>query len=127
MRMATFGRCVACARRARATRAGSLDQAPRRPRSQPARLDHALPARRDVLLHGQYEPAANAFHEALNGDMQPRWVEVWSHLNPGKIFDMTGQRERALNEYRQAQRTGDNPRGAMDDAATYTQFPYPRK
>jgi len=28
--------------------------------------------------------------------------EVWSHIQLGKIFDITGQRERAVNEYRQA-------------------------
>jgi hypothetical protein len=27
---------------------------------------------------------------------------VWSHVNLGKIFDVTGQRDRALNEYRMA-------------------------
>ena len=35
----------------------------------------------------------------LNGDVDPKWVEVWAHINLGKIFDITGQRERAVNEY----------------------------
>jgi tetratricopeptide (TPR) repeat protein len=71
--------------------------------------------------------AANSFREALNGDLDPKWVEVWSHINPGKIFDITGQRDRALNEYRLALRTKDNTRGALEDAAIYQQFPYPAK
>jgi tetratricopeptide (TPR) repeat protein len=68
--------------------------------------------------------AVNAFREALNGDLQPKWIEVWSHINLGKIFDATGQRNRAVNEYTQAQRTHDNTRGALDEAAIYMQFPY---
>src|SRR4051794_20307458 len=58
----------------------------------------------------EYLRAANEFREALNGDLQPPWVEVWARLNLGKIFDLTGQRERAINEYHQAQRTKDNTR-----------------
>jgi hypothetical protein len=58
-------------------------------------------------------------------DLQPRWIEVWSHLNLGKIFDLTQQRERAINEYHTAQRTKDNTRGALDEAEIYLQFPYP--
>ena len=74
-----------------------------------------------------FQSAANEFREALNGDLQPKWVEVWSRLNLGKIFDATGQRERAVNEYTQAQRTKDDTRGALEEAAIYLQFPYPRK
>ena len=76
---------------------------------------------------GQFMEAGNAFREALTGDLQPNWVEVWSHLNLGKTFDSTGQRERALNEYRLAIRTKDNTRGAVDEAEIYIQIPYPRK
>jgi len=66
----------------------------------------------------------NQFREALNGDLQPSWIIVWSHVNLGKIFDATGQRERALNEYRVAVMTGDNTRGALDEARLYTEKPY---
>ena len=73
-----------------------------------------------------YVSAANTFRTALNGDLQPRWTEVWSHINLGKIFDVTGQRDRALNEYRLALQTKDDTRGALEEAAIYQQFPYPR-
>jgi Tfp pilus assembly protein PilF len=73
-----------------------------------------------------YQSAANEFREALNADLQPGWLEVWAHIGLGKIFDTTGQRERAINEYRQAQRTKDNTRGALDDAELYLATPYPR-
>ena len=72
------------------------------------------------------QSSANEFRETLNGDLKPKWVEVWAHVNLGKIFDLTGQRERALNEYRLAIRTRDNTRGAQDEAAKYTQEPYKR-
>ena len=41
-----------------------------------------------------------------------------------KIFDITGQRERAVNEYTQAQRTRDNTQGAQDEVAKYLRQPY---
>ncbi len=71
-----------------------------------------------------YQAAANAYREALNGDGEPRWTEVWSHIQLGKIFDITGQRERATNEYRQALQTNDNTQGALDEARKYLQKAY---
>ena len=50
------------------------------------------------------QSAANEFREAVNGDLQPAWTEAWAHINLGMIFDVTVQRDRAINEYRQAQR-----------------------
>ena len=71
-----------------------------------------------------YQASANAYREALNGDGEPRWTEVWSHVQLGKIFDITGQRERATNEYRQALQTNDNTQGALDEARKYLQKPF---
>ncbi len=71
-----------------------------------------------------YQASANAYRECLNGDGDPRWTEVWSHVQLGKIFDVTGQRERASNEYRQALQTNDNTQGAMDEARKYLQSPF---
>jgi tetratricopeptide (TPR) repeat protein len=71
-----------------------------------------------------YQSAANAYREALNGDGEPRWTEVWSHIQLGMIFDLTGQRERATNEYRQALQTNDNTQNALDTARKYLQKPY---
>jgi hypothetical protein len=68
--------------------------------------------------------AVNEYREALNGDLEPSWITVWSHLNLGKIFDTTGQRQRALNEYRLAKQTKDNTRGAQDEVDKYRQSPY---
>jgi len=79
------------------------------------------------FLQRNYQAAANAYRECLNGDGEPRWTEVWSHLQLGKIFDTTGQRERAVNEYRQAQQTNDNTAGALDEARKYMQKPFERE
>jgi aminopeptidase N len=78
-------------------------------------------------LQKNYQSAANEYREALNGDQEPRWTEVWSHIGLGKIFDVTGQRPRAVNEYRQAIQTGDNTQGALDEARKYLETPYQRE
>ncbi len=74
-----------------------------------------------------YQQAANEFRSAINGDLDPKWTEVWSHVYLGKIFDVTGQRDRALNEYKQAIRTHDNTGGAQEEAAKYSTKPYEQK
>jgi tetratricopeptide (TPR) repeat protein len=76
------------------------------------------------FLQHNYQSAANEFKEALNGDLQPKWVEVWGHIYLGKIYDITDQRERAVNEYTQAQRTRDNFQGAQDEVSKYLHTPY---
>jgi len=76
------------------------------------------------FLQHNYQASANAYRESLNGDGEPRWTEVWSHIQLGKIFDVTGQRERATNEYRQAVQTNDNTQGALEEARRYLQKPY---
>jgi Tfp pilus assembly protein PilF len=76
------------------------------------------------FLQHNYQASANAYRDSLNGDGDPRWTEVWSHIQLGKIFDITGQRERATNEYRQAIQTNDNTQGALDEARRYLQKAY---
>jgi tetratricopeptide (TPR) repeat protein len=73
-----------------------------------------------------YQAAANSYRSSLNGDGEPRWTEVWSHIQLGKIFDVTGQRERAINEYRQAVQTNDNTFGALEEGRKYLQKAYER-
>jgi aminopeptidase N len=71
-----------------------------------------------------YTASMEEFRRALDGDMDPKWVEVWSHLKLGEIFDVTGQRDRALNEYQRALQTNDNTQGALDEANRYVKKPY---
>jgi aminopeptidase N len=77
-----------------------------------------------MFYQKNYQAAANAFRAALGGDLDPKWVEVWSHLYIGKIYDLLGQRERAVNEYSLAQHTNDDTAGAQKEAAKYMQKPY---
>jgi tetratricopeptide (TPR) repeat protein len=79
------------------------------------------------FLQQNWQAAANSFREVLNGDLEPKWTEVWAHINLGKIFDVTGQRERAVNEYNLAIRTKDNTQGAQEEAAKYLKTPYERQ
>jgi hypothetical protein len=76
------------------------------------------------FLQKNYQASANAYRDSLNGDGDPRWTEVWCHIQLGKIFDITGQRERATNEYRQALQTNDNTQGALEEARKYLQKPF---
>jgi len=70
------------------------------------------------------QSAANSFREALNGDLDPQWIEVWCYVNLGRIFDMAGQRDRALNEYQKALDTNDNTQGAQQIAQKHIEEPY---
>jgi tetratricopeptide (TPR) repeat protein len=78
------------------------------------------------FMQKNYQASANSFRDALRGDDDPKWTQVWSHVNLGKIFDVTGQRERAVNEYRQAIQTNDNTQGAINEARALMQKPYKR-
>jgi tetratricopeptide (TPR) repeat protein len=78
------------------------------------------------FLQRNYQSSANAYRESINGDGEPRWTEVWARVQLGKIFDITGQRERAVNEYRQALQTNDNTFGALEEARKYLAKAYER-
>jgi tetratricopeptide (TPR) repeat protein len=71
-----------------------------------------------------YQMAANEFRNALLGDLDPKWTKVWSYIYLGKIFDITGQRDRAVNEYNLALNTKDDTRGALAEAQKYLETPY---
>jgi tetratricopeptide (TPR) repeat protein len=78
------------------------------------------------FLQDNFQNAANDFRDALNGDLDPRWIEASAHVNLGKIYDVADQRERAVNEYRLALKTNDNSHGALDEARRYTETRYRR-
>ncbi len=78
------------------------------------------------FLQRNYQSSANSYRSSINGDGEPRWTEVWSHIQLGKIFDITGQRERAINEYRQAIQTNDDTFGALEEARKYLQKAFER-
>ena len=77
-----------------------------------------------MFYQKNYQAAANAFRAALGGDADPKWVEVWSHIYIGKIYDLLDQRARAVNEYQLAQHTNDDTAGAQEEVTRYMQKPY---
>ena len=79
-----------------------------------------------LFTQRNYQASVNAYRDCLRGDGEPRWTEVWSHIQLGKIFDLTGQRDRAVNEYRLAVQTNDNTQGAVNEARMYLQKPFAR-
>ena len=79
-----------------------------------------------LFTQRNYQASVNSYREALRGDGEPRWTEVWSHIQIGKIFDITGQRDRAVNEYRLAVQTNDNTQGAVNEARQWLQKPFKR-
>ena len=79
-----------------------------------------------LFTQRNYQASVNSYREALRGDGEPRWTEVWSHIQIGKIYDLTGQRDRAVNEYRLAVQTNDNTQGAVNEARQWLQKPFKR-
>jgi len=73
---------------------------------------------------GNLNSANLQFQAALNGDLKPKWVEVWSYINRGKIYDIRSQRERAVSEYQKAVNTGDDSYGAQAEAQKYLNEPF---
>ena len=73
---------------------------------------------------GNITPAAQNFRNAINGDLKPKWVEVWSYINLGKIFDSRGDHDRAVQEYQKAAGTGDDAYGAQAEAQRLIQTPF---
>lgn len=73
-----------------------------------------------------YQAAANSFRECLQNvpELSEKWTEVWSHIYLGEIFDVLGQRERAVNEYSKARQTNDNTGNAQSIAEQLLKKPY---
>ena len=69
-----------------------------------------------LLEKRAYQASVNAYRDSLAGDGNPAWTKVWSHIQIGKIFDVTGQRKRAVAQYQLAIQTGDNTDGAINQA-----------
>jgi tetratricopeptide (TPR) repeat protein len=77
-----------------------------------------------LFLMGNLQAAAQQFRDALAGSLQPRWVEVWAHINLGKLYDLRGMRDRAVSEYQQAVNGGDDSYGAQAEAKQHLAAPF---
>ncbi len=73
------------------------------------------------------QAAANSFRDALNGDKNPTWIEVWCYIYLGKIYDILGQRQRAMAEYNKAINTKDDTFGAQAEAKKWLATPFTRE
>lgn len=73
------------------------------------------------------QSSANSFRDALNGDRNPKWIEVWCYLYLGKIYDILGQRQRAMAEYTKAVNTKDDTNGAQTEAKKWLSAPFTRE
>ena len=73
-----------------------------------------------------YAASAQAFRNSLDGetDSTTKWVDVWAHIYLGKIYDISGDRTRAVNEYSKARQTNDDTSGAQAEAQKYLKQPY---
>ena len=71
-----------------------------------------------------YTNAANSLRDALNGDLNPHWVEAMAQLHLGKIYDILGERNRALAEYRKVLNSKVTYQGADEEAKRLTEQPY---
>ena len=81
-------------------------------------LNRSLQADLDTLF------AEEAFTQALSGDLDPNWIEVWSYVYRGNAYDALGQRDRAVAEYDKAIDNGNDYDGAQEAAQKYRAEPY---
>jgi len=81
------------------------------------------------ILYEQFnlQSAADSFRNALNGDLTPKWIEVWCYIYLGKIYDILAQRQRAMAEYTKAINTKDDTNGAQAEAQKWLNTPFTRK
>ncbi len=77
-----------------------------------------------MFLQHSFTNAANAFRDTLNGDLKPDWVETWTHIYMGKIYDILNQRERATAEYQKAINSKVDYNGAQAEAQKYLKEPF---
>lgn len=68
--------------------------------------------------------AANSFRDTLNGDLNPEWIETWAHIYLGKIYDILGQRQRAMAEYQKAINTRNDYHEAQAEAQKHLEVAF---
>lgn len=70
-------------------------------RAWPGSREAALMAAEDALLHGDPDDARGAVEDAADDEHpQPPWLRPWATLLKGQLLDVSGQRARAVVEYK---------------------------
>lgn len=60
------------------------------------------------LEQRNYEQAKDYFKRALDGDLSPDWLSVWSLIKLGNCYDASGDRTRAVDVYQKAKKELDD-------------------
>ena len=63
----------------------------------------ALSSRRSLPPAEKLSVGRERVSRGVEGDLDEPWIKTSAHLQLGKIFEMSGQHDRTVNEYRQAQ------------------------
>ncbi len=81
----------------------------------------------EIFFHqNSFTNAANNFRDALNGDLKPPWVESYTQLHLGKIYDVLGERQRAKAEYTKVLNSGVTYMGMNKEAQKLMNNPFSR-
>ncbi|HMF58223.1 MAG TPA: M1 family aminopeptidase, partial [Pyrinomonadaceae bacterium] len=76
------------------------------------------------MAQHNWQFALDNFDGAIRGNNNPSWIEVWAHIKRGNAYDARGDRARAVSEYNQAVRTGDNYDNAQATAKKFLATPF---
>jgi len=79
------------------------------------------------LEQRNWQPALDNFDAALNGTLQPSWIEAWAHIKKGNAYDAKGERNRAVAEYNKAVQSGINYDNAQAVAKKFLATAYDPK
>ena len=79
------------------------------------------------LEQRNWQPALDNFDAALNGTLQPAWIEAWAHIKKGNAYDAKGERNRAVSEYNKAVQSGINYDNAQAVAKKFLATAYDPK
>src|SRR6266480_5895981 len=79
------------------------------------------------LEQRNWQQALDNFEAALNGTLNPSWIEVWARIKRGNAYDAKGERSRAVTEYNKAVTSGINYDNALTVAKKFLATPFDPK
>jgi tetratricopeptide (TPR) repeat protein len=71
-----------------------------------------------------WQLALDSFQAAIDGNLNPSWIEAWARIKRGNAYDARGMRAQAVNEYNKAVQTGINYDNAQAAAKKFIATPY---
>ncbi len=76
------------------------------------------------LEQRNWQLALDSFQAAIDGNLKPAWIEVWSRIKRGNAYDARGMRAQAVNEYNKAIQLGTNYDNSQAAAKKFLATPY---